>query len=314
MNSVKYEIQGLTVLNEYDNEKNRFLRFINNTNKKLKIYFFCYYPSIKVPFFKVERDLNPHTWFQPENKFIKGAGFIELFIDEVFVGKINLLFDLNLKKVSEKVICVGLNKTGTTSLTENMSRLGFQTWGTERGQFSHDFLNFYFSNNAIGNIIDVIEKTDADFFQDIPFSCPRVSNRIINFFPQSKYILTVRENVDVWVKSVKKFWHPFFQNDRINLNPLSVNSLALNGVYKEYSYLTNFFETWRIDDYQGSLDEKLRQVYITHNESVKSTLITNNCDWIEIDVSRKAELKKLTTWLNIDNEEEDFVWVNKTKG
>jgi hypothetical protein len=313
MNEVNYKIGDLTIKNSYDGENNRILRIQNDGNKNVKFSFFSYYPSIKIPFMEVKKELGAKTWFQPDFKYIKGAGFIEIFIDDIFSGKINLLSDVNLKKISEKIICVGMNKTGTTSLSHEMLNLGYNIWGTERGPYSHDFLNFFFTNNSIGNIIDIIEKTDVDFFQDIPFSCPGISNRIINFFPEAKYILTKRTDSDLWVESVKNFWKPFFVEDRIKLNALSVNSYSLNGVYKEHSYLTNFFETWGLDQYSGNLNEKLKQVYENHNNSVKKTLISNNCDWIEIDVSQKGELKKLTDWLNIENDDEDFVWINRSK-
>ena len=70
----------------------------------------------------------------------------------------------------------------------------------------------------------MVEKTEVDFFQDIPFSCPGISERIVNIFPQSKYILTVREDVKKWVESVKNFWHPFFNDNKFTLARVAIGT------------------------------------------------------------------------------------------
>jgi len=314
MNNVVYNLSGVRIINYYDENHNRLLKLINNSDKNKKVKLFYYYPSVFFPYYKFEKELKVNEWIVPDLFYLNSCGFIIVYVDDVLIGKITLLKNKKLKKVSEKIICVGLNKTGTSSLTRSLKNIGLTTWADGDPTHMLNFSNYNFSNNSIGAVIDLIEKTDVDFYQDIPFSCPGISERLINIFPQSKYILTKRKNVDVWVSSVKKFWYPFFENNKFNINALTMgHTIYDRGNVPELSYLLNLFETWDLDSYEGTLDDKLHQVYINHNQSVKNTLISNNCDWIEIDVSKKGEFKKLTNWLKINNTEEDFVWINKTK-
>lgn len=314
MNNLKYYINNVELTNYYDNYDNRLIKIFNNSKQKKRVKIYYYYPSVFFPYYLFEKEISVNEWVIPDHYYLKSCGFIIVYVDEV-VGQITLLSEKKNKKVSDKLICVGLNKTGTSSLARSLKNIGLITWADGRPKHSLDFSNYSFSNQSIGVSIDLIEKTEVDFFQDIPFSCPGVSERIINIFPQSKYVLTVRESVDKWVNSVKNFWKPYFKNNEFVPN-------AINGVEQYYydkghvlklSYLLSMFETWELDKYEGNIDEKLTQVYINHNNSVRSVLKSNNCDWIEIDVSKKGEFKKLTDWLKIENQEEDFVWINKTE-
>jgi hypothetical protein len=38
---------------------------------------------------------------------------------------------------------------------------------------------------------------------------------------------------------------------------------------------------------------------------------SNGVEWIEIEVSKEGELKKLTDWLGIENDKNDFNCLNK---
>lgn len=315
MNNIKYNLNGIEIINYYDDNQNRFLKLINKSEKNKNVKMFYYYPSVFFPYYKFEKVFNLNEWIVPDLFYLDSCSFVIVYVDDVLVGKITLLKNKKLKKVSEKIICVGLNKTGTSSLARSLKNIGLTTWADGGPTYRLNFSNYSFSNNSIGAVIDLIEKVNVDFYQDIPFSCPGISERLINIFPQSKYILTKRENVDKWVSSVKRFWEPYFINNKFNPNAILFGSHYIHdrGNVPELSYLLNLFETWDLDSYEGTLDDKLAQVYLNHNNSVKKTLIANNCDWIEIDISKKGEFKRLTDWLKINNTEEDFVWVNKTK-
>jgi hypothetical protein len=114
--------------------------------------------------------------------------------------------------------------------------------------------------------------------------------------------------------SVKHFWKNYFQNERFDIigGFGNVHVTYDKGVIHNPTYLLNMFETWDLEKYRGTLDEQLIQVYENHNESVKKTLQLFGCDWIEINVAKKGEFKKLTDWLGFENKMEDFLWENKT--
>jgi hypothetical protein len=313
-NRLKYNVGNIIIENYYNDLGDRIIRLENMSDRNINIKIHYYYSSVFFPYYEFSTTLNSKTWVLPDFEEIKNCSFIIVYLDNEVKTMITLLSNKNLKNVRDKVICVGLNKTGTSSLTRNLKNLGLITWADGKPQNNLGFSNYTFNNKSIGNIIDLIEKTNVDFFQDIPFSCPKISERIINIFPQCRYILTKRESADTWVNSVINFWSKYFNSGELKLNMVTVNEHSLNiGNIKIPTYLLNMFETWDIESYNGDLYEKLSQVYENHNLSVKNTLITNNCDWIEIDVSKKGELKKLTEWLGIENEEEDFLWINKTK-
>ena len=316
MDNLEYDLKGIKLINYYDDSNNRVVKVHNQSTQTKKLNLHFYYPSIFYPYGNWELEIKPTEWFMLSSGLIDPCSFLISYVDGEVTGKIHLLHNKNLKPIKDKVICVGLNKTGTSSLGVNLKKLGFNVW--EDGNHSNpinsvEFSNYTFSNKSIGTSIDLIEKTNVDFFQDIPFSCPGISERLIKNFPQARYVLTKRIDSETWVKSVKKFWHHYFKEDKFTPNSFSTIQHHIGvGTIPEISYLLNMFETWDIDSYKGTLDEKLTQVYNNHNLSVKKTLITHNCDWIEIDVSKKGELKKLTNWLEIENNTPDFVWVNKS--
>ena len=313
MNFVEYNLGKVKMENYFDTKNDRHLKIINVSEKDVEIKIYYYYPTVFFPYFCLEKKLMINEWFEPESFYLKSCGFIMVWIDDILLGKINLLSERKNKLVRDKIICVGLNKTGTSSLTDGLKKLGYLTWADSNPRYSLEFSNIPFSNKSLGNAIDLIEHTDVDFFQDIPFSCPGISERIITNFPQARYILTTRSNSQLWVKSVKNFWSTFFDGEKIIPAKVKHETFILDrGYVREYSYLLTMFETWEIDKYEGNLNEKLTQVYENHNLSVKKTLNTNGCDWIEIDVSKTGEFKRLTDWLEIENSENDFPWINKT--
>lgn len=311
---LKYDFGDIGIKNYYNGNNDRELRIDNKSKRNIHVKIHYYYASTFFPYYQFETTMNPLEWIIPSTEVLKNSSFIIAYIDNKAGSMITLLSNKNLKNVRDKIICVGLNKTGTSSVTKNLKKLGLVTWGDGEPMRGVNFSNNTFNNKSIGTTIDLIEKTNVDFFRDIPFSCPKISERIINIFPQCRYVLTKRENTDKWIDSVINFWYPYFKNGRLELNKITGSEKFLNfGELKINTYLLNMFETWDVDSYEGNLREKLGQVYENHNLSVKNTLITNNCDWIEIDVSKKGELKRLTEWLGIKNEEEDFTWENKTK-
>jgi len=307
-------IDNVNVRHYYDSNGDRVIKLENllPKNKNKNIIIDCYYPSIPNPYYRYTTNISPHTWNVPDKEMLKDCSYITLKVDDYVKKVITLLPNKNLRPINEKVFCVGLNKTGTSSLAYDLGNLGYKVWGNEENLLHSQHK---FSNNSIGTYIDLIEKTEYNFFNDIPLSCPGISERIVELYPSSKFILTVRKNEDKWVNSVKKFWDFHISDEGIKSppNPYYMD-IYVNG-NKDIlgNSLLNMFTTWNLDKYQGSIDDKLRQVYNYHNESVINKLEEYGCDWIEVDVSEKNELKRVTDWLGIDNTKFDFSWINKTK-
>lgn len=101
---------------------------------------------------------------------------------------------------SQKVFCIGYNKTGTTSIGCALESLGYNLGDQAAAEQLMD-------NWAVRNFQSIIEYcSKADAFQDLPFSID-FTYQILDFvFPDSKFILTVRDNADEWYESLIRFY------------------------------------------------------------------------------------------------------------
>ncbi|WP_462329690.1 sulfotransferase family protein [Thiohalocapsa halophila] len=91
-----------------------------------------------------------------------------------------------------KIFCIGLSKTGTTSLTEALRILGFDAvhWYATKHAFR------YTADGGIDIDWDFFERHDA--FADTPIA--RIYPQLDERYPDAKFILTQR-NIDAWVTS-----------------------------------------------------------------------------------------------------------------
>lgn len=93
---------------------------------------------------------------------------------------------------SMKIFCIGLSKTGTTSLAGALTMLGYRTID-----------NMGASEYRSGDIgcLDIATIDANDAFTDTPI--PSFYRQLDQHYPGSKFILTVRD-IDPWLKSSKK--------------------------------------------------------------------------------------------------------------
>jgi hypothetical protein len=158
-----------------------------------------------------------------------------------------------LIRKKRKFFCIGRNKTGTTSLRKAMSDLGY-TIGNQRK--AEKLISFY----KIRDFRPIIEYCrSAEFFQDVPFSWPFTFIAMDLAFPQSKFILTVRDNAEQWYNSLVKF-----HSTRFALNGLPKKEDLLNDTYcyKGWAWEVNklIYETPDDDPYQ-------KDILINHYEA-----------------------------------------------
>lgn len=91
-----------------------------------------------------------------------------------------------------KVICVGLPRTGTTSLGASIRYLGYNhlSYKEENQKL--------FKNDKISSLMKIIENYDS--FDDTPW--PFLYKQIDRLFPDSKFILSIRKTPEIWFKSI----------------------------------------------------------------------------------------------------------------
>lgn len=95
-----------------------------------------------------------------------------------------------------KVIGVGLNKTGTTTLAKCLQILGYQRHVSVRG----DLLAKY-RDGRLDDIFSVVEQHES--FEDWPW--PLVYKELFfRFGDKARYVLTTRRDADAWLESLKR--------------------------------------------------------------------------------------------------------------
>jgi hypothetical protein len=92
-----------------------------------------------------------------------------------------------------KIFCIGLNKTGTTSLGEALMALGFRHLG-HRGRLMRAWIE--------GDMAPIFKAADRhDSFDDWPW--PLIYRQLFERYEQAKFILTRRHSAEAWVESLK---------------------------------------------------------------------------------------------------------------
>lgn len=99
--------------------------------------------------------------------------------------------------VHKKVICLGVSRTGTTSLGDALESLGMLrlTW-------SRDFSLPLLESVARGDLAPVFEVADRyDALEDLPW--PLIYRELDARYPDALFILTVRKDETAWARSIE---------------------------------------------------------------------------------------------------------------
>ncbi len=223
---------------------------------------------------------------------------------------------LPIKKTlrSEKVFCVGYNKTGTTTVELLLKHYGYilPDQAAQERALSTAFLKADFSNF-------VNFASDYDAFQDMPFSQGDTYIAAAALFPESKFILTERDS-DAWFSSMTSFHMKVF-------GLASVSKLTEQDVLERFDYLypgyvhevKKYFLTNFVGDVAtvrwDLLYDKAYYVeeYLARNNRIKKFF--QNCPerLLIIDVTAESNTKKICQFLNISSEQIiDMPHANKT--
>jgi len=105
-----------------------------------------------------------------------------------------------------KVFCVGTWKTGTTSMGRALSGL----MGGKHISFRPETRGFYHDGNW-SKLLQVSKNFTT--FDDTPWNCLDTLPKIKEMYPDSKYVLTIRDEEE-WFKSMVKWYNNDIQNFR----------------------------------------------------------------------------------------------------
>ena len=197
-----------------------------------------------------------------------------------------------LKAVVMKIICAGLIKTGTKSITKALRHLGFTVFDWEEQTF--DFLDHWvdvFQNGTKPDVKRVYEN--ADVCVDVPGFF--FFEEILEAFPDCKVILMVREE-DSWVRSLSYHFESLYATR-------SKVAELLSPTAKKMSYVVKSFLNAAIGTSYSKYKSTcvFRKRYRIHNDRVKSIvpadkLLVYNvkqgwkplCDFLECEVPTVA--------------------------
>lgn len=208
-----------------------------------------------------------------------------------------------IKKKKPKIFCIGLNKTGTTSVKKAFNDLGFKVGNQAKGEL---LLNDYSKRN-FKPIIELCKTADA--FQDAPFSYPFTFMVLDVFFPNSKFILTIRDSDQQWYNSMIKF-HSKIHTQSGNI-PTEKDLKNADYRYKGFAWEVR----QKVFGIKSGEDVYHKPTFLNyynnHNHLVKEYFKFKD-NLLIINVSNKDSYLKFCNFLEQKPLYEEFPWENKT--
>jgi hypothetical protein len=204
-----------------------------------------------------------------------------------------------------KVFGIGFGKTGTTSLYSALTDIGYKMGN----QAVAETLCEDWYKKRTDRIIAYCHTAHA--FQDLPFGLPGLFIELDKAFPDSKFILTVRDSSEQWYNSLTRFATKVFSTDKSRLP--TVTDLK-NATYRYQGWAFEMQKNFYGYDKYGLYNKDfLIRLYEKHNEDVKEYFRDKPGRLLILNVAEKGSYKQLTTFLGIKNtKKRDFPWKNKT--
>lgn len=185
-----------------------------------------------------------------------------------------------------KIFCVGLNKTGTSSLHKAFQILGYKSvhYTDDNGNNIKEIILDNYLNDR--DILFGLQKYDA--FSDwdkAPYTI-KIFKEFDRQYPNSKFILNTRD-IEDWIKSRER--HVLRNRKNKLLNPK-----------KEIRWLDINKKKWR-------------NQFIEHHEAVKEYFKDRPDDIIEFDVTNADKWEKLCRFLSVKVPNQPFPVDNKKR-
>jgi hypothetical protein len=209
-------------------------------------------------------------------------------------------------KFSEKVFCIGLNKTGTTSVEHVLYDFGYHLG-------NYGIAVMLMSDWYKGDFERLIQYCrTAQAFQDIPFSLPKTYQYLDEAFSGAKFILTVRDSEDQWYKSLTRYHTKRYSSDK-NRFPTEEDLKEFSD-YPYYGFVLDImktvfnYPTVDLYDYQH-----YTELYLQHNHDVMQYFHERSNKLLVLNVSQPNAYQQLASFLNVKiPENAAFPWKNKT--
>lgn len=199
-----------------------------------------------------------------------------------------------------KVFCIGLNKTGTTSLEAFFRSLGYRIGDQARGELLIDAW-------SIRNFKPIIAlSARADFFQDVPFSCPYTYQALDTAFRKAKFILTVRDNEDQWCDLMIRFHSRIAGKNRI---PTAADLQIFPYRYEGWLYHAMKM-IYHISDDDPYKRENLIAHYRRHNEYVMEYFSHRPDSLLVVNVAQSDAAREILNFLGLEYNDQRMPHLN----
>ena len=202
-----------------------------------------------------------------------------------------------------KIFCIGRNKTGTTSLESALKELGFRVGN----QPSAELLLMDWGKRNFKPIIKYCRSADA--FQDLPFSLPFTFQALDLAYPNSKFILTIRDSAEQWYESLITFHSKLFGKGRLPSRKDLENALyRYRGFMNDGNRLV--YGTPYNEPYKKNV---LIAQYTFHNKLVKEYFRNRSDDLLVINISHSNAYFEMCNFIGVKPVRDSFPWENKTE-
>lgn len=204
-----------------------------------------------------------------------------------------------------KIFGIGANKIGTTSLAKAMTGLGY-TVGNQK--VAQTRLIKPWSQRNFTEIIDYCKT--AEFLQDQPFSLAFTYVVLDQAFPNSKFILTLRDNPEQWYQSLTGYMTAKYGKGGhipTKLDLMETDDGIKKGNLWETACLLRKVDGTNIFD-----NEILISAYQARNAGIIEYFRHRPNDLLILNVSKKDAYKKLCDFLGKTTGKKNFPYLNKT--
>jgi hypothetical protein len=202
----------------------------------------------------------------------------------------------------QKVFCIGLNKTGTTSIKKAFQNLGFIVGDQAKAR---DLLDAWLIRD-FRPIVRYCRSSEA--FQDSPFSFPYTYIVLDQAFPNSKFVLTVRDNAEQWYQSITKFHGKLWANGE---TPSKSDLMAAVNGTRGRPWIVNraLFDSPETEPYRK---EDLIGFYTRYINDVQTYFKNRPGDLLTLNVADKNSYAEFCRHLGVKQDSNSFPWENKT--
>jgi hypothetical protein len=207
------------------------------------------------------------------------------------------------RKNYSKLFGIGYNKTGTTTLEYIFRALGLNVPNQQEQEIR---LVKQMRSGNFQPLVEFVSKYDA--FQDNPFSTGVTYAQVDALFPNSKFVLTVRdpeERYESLVRYLCKF-HKVSSLAELTKDRLKKKNGYLYDGYLYENVRRSVFEVdgySLVENWDGLFKrQNIVDIYVRRNEDIIKYFAERESDLLVIDLTKEADTSKIIEFLDLPSE------------